>query len=334
MNSSEQLINNISKGKNLNFEESKTAFLNIMTGNMSEELIYKFLVNLSAKGETAEEIAGGVHVLRKKALKVNVIGNIIDTCGTGGDGKSTLNISTASSLLLASMNIKVAKHGNKALSSKCGSADVLERLKININLQPDGVAKSIEKNNFGFMFAPNYHLTMKYVASIRKKIGKRTIFNLLGPLSSPANVKRQVVGVFAKKWLLPFANALKNLQSEHVWVVHSEDGMDEISPFAATNIVELKNNKINEIKIDPKKIRVKFNNPDNLKGQNAGYNANKIIDIFSGSKNEFSEAVCLNSAAALIICNKFNKFEDAYEFSKKHLESDMALTHLKKIQTF
>jgi len=334
MNSSEQLVNNISKGKNLNFEESKTAFLNIMSGNMSEELIYKFLVNLSAKGETAEEIAGGVHVLRKKALKVNVIGNIIDTCGTGGDGKSTLNISTASSLLLASMNIKVAKHGNKALSSKCGSADVLERLKININLQPDGVAKSIEKNNFGFMFAPNYHLTMKYVAPIRKKIGKRTIFNLLGPLSSPANVKRQVVGVFAKKWLLPFANALKNLQSEHVWVVHSEDGMDEISPFAVTNIVELKNNKINEIKIDPKTIGVKFNNPDNLKGQNASYNANKIIDIFSGSKNGFSEAVCLNSAAALIICNKFDKFEDAYEFSKKFLESDKALTHLKKIQSF
>ena len=334
MDSSEQLINDISKGKNLSFEESKTAFLNIMSGNMNENLIYKFLINLSAKGETAEEIAGGVHVLRNKALKVNTSEDIIDTCGTGGDEKNTLNISTASALLLASMNIKVAKHGNKALSSKCGSADVLERLKININLQPDGVAKSIEKNNFGFMFAPNYHLTMKYVAPIRKKIGSRTIFNLLGPLSSPANVKRQVVGVFAKKWLLPFANALKNLQSEHAWILHSDDGMDEISPFSITSIVELKNNKINEIKIDPKKIGVKFNNPDNLKGQNADYNANKIIDIFSGEKNEFSEAVCLNSAAALIICNKFDKFENAYEFSKKHLESDKALTHLKKIQTF
>jgi len=334
MDSSEQLINDISKGKNLSFEESKTAFLNIMSGDMNENLIYKFLINLSAKGETAEEIAGGVHVLRSKALKVNTSRDIIDTCGTGGDGKNTLNISTASALLLASMNIKVAKHGNKALSSKCGSADVLERLKININLQPDGVAKSIEKNNFGFMFAPNYHLTMKYVAPIRKKIGSRTIFNLLGPLSSPANVKRQVVGVFAKKWLLPFANALKNLQSEHAWILHSDDGMDEISPFSVTSIVELKNNKINEIKIDPKKVGVKFNNPDNLKGQNADYNANKIIDIFSGEKNEFSEAVCLNSAAALIICNKFDKFEDAYEFSKKYLESDRALTHLKKIQTF
>ena len=334
MDSSEQLINDISKGKNLSFEESKTAFLNIMSGDMNENLIYKFLINLSTKGETAEEIAGGVHVLRSKALKVNTSRDIIDTCGTGGDGKNTLNISTASALLLASMNIKVAKHGNKALSSKCGSADVLERLKININLQPDGVVKSIEKNNFGFMFAPNYHLTMKYVAPIRKKIGSRTIFNLLGPLSSPANVKRQVVGVFAKKWLVPFANALKNLQSEHAWILHSDDGMDEISPFSITSIIEFKNNKINEIKIDPKKIGVKFNNPDNLKGQNADYNANKIIDIFSGKKNEFYEAVCLNSAAALIVCNKFNKFEDAYEFSKKHLESDKALIHLKKIQTF
>ena len=202
MNNSNKIIDKIYQGENLNFEESKKIFLDIMNGKMTENLIYDFLVNLSSKGETSDEIAGGVFVLREKALKVNAPENTVDTCGTGGDGKNTLNISTASSLLLASMDIKVAKHGNKALSSKCGSADVLERLKININLQADGVEKSIEKNNFGFMFAPNYHLTMKYVAPIRKKIGKRTIFNLLGPLSSPANVKRQVVGVFAKKWLL------------------------------------------------------------------------------------------------------------------------------------
>ena len=334
MKDSEQLINNISKGKNLTYEESKKIFLDIMSGNMKEESIYNFLTQLSTKGETSEEIAGGVYVLREKALKVKAPDDIIDTCGTGGDGKNTLNISTASALFLASMGVKVAKHGNKALSSKCGSADVLERLKININLQPDGVAKSIEKNNFGFMFAPNYHLTMKYVAPIRKKIGSRTIFNLLGPLSSPANVKRQVIGVFAKKWLLPFANALKNLQSKHAWIVHSDDGMDEISPFALTNIIEIKDNKINEIKIDPKKVGIKFDNPDNLKGRDADYNANKIIDVFSGVKNEFAEAICLNAAAALIVCNKFIKFEDAYEFSKKHLQTDKVLTHLKKIQTF
>ena len=334
MNNSEELINHIIKGKNLTYDESKKIFLDIMSGNMKEKSIYNFLTLLSTKGETSEEIAVGVYVLREKALKVKAPDDIIDTCGTGGDGKNTLNISTASALFLASMGIKVAKHGNKALSSKCGSADVLERLKININLQPDGVAKSIEKNNFGFMFAPNYHLTMRYVAPIRKKIGSRTIFNLLGPLSSPANVKRQVIGVFAKKWLLPFANALKNLQSKHAWIVHSDDGMDEISPFALTNIVEIKDNKINEIKIDPKKVGIKFDNPDNLKGRDADYNANKIIDVFSGVKNEFAEAICLNAAAALIVCNKFIRFEDAYEFSKKHLQTDKVLTHLKKIQTF
>ena len=334
MKDSEQLINNISKGKNLTYEESKKIFLDIMSGNMKEASIYNFLTLLSTKGETSEEIAGGVYVLREKALKVKAPDDIIDTCGTGGDGKNTLNISTASALFLASMGVKVAKHGNKALSSKCGSADVLERLKININLQPDGVAKSIEKNNFGFMFAPNYHLTMRYVAPIRKKIVSRTIFNLLGPLSSPANVKKQVIGVFAKKWLLPFANALKNLQSKHAWIVHSDDGMDEISPFALTNIIEIKDNKINEIKIDPKKVGIKFGNPDNLKGRDADYNANKIIDVFSGVKNEFAEAICLNAAAALIVCNKFIRFEDAYEFSKKHLQTDKVLTHLKKIQTF
>ena len=184
------------------------------------------------------------------------------------------------------------------------------------------------------MFAPNYHLTMRYVAPIRKKIGSRTIFNLLGPLSSPANVKKQVIGVFAKKWLLPFANALKNLQSKHAWIVHSDDGMDEISPFALTNIIEIKDNKINEIKINPKKVGIKFDNPDNLKGRDADYNANKIIDVFSGVENEFAEAICLNAAAALIVCNKFIRFEDAYEFSKKHLQTDKVLTHLKKIQTF
>ena len=334
MKKNEELIKNISLGKNLSFEESKSIFLDIMSGSISESLIFEFLTSLSKKGETADEIAGGVYVLRHKSLKVKVPDNIIDTCGTGGDGKNTLNVSTASSLLLASMGVKVAKHGNKALSSKCGSADVLERLKININLKPDGVTDSIMKNNFGFMFAPNYHLAMRFVAPIRKRIGTRTIFNLLGPLSNPADVKRQVVGVFDKKWLMPFADALKNLKSQHAWIVHSNDGMDEISPYEPTNIVELKNGVINKIIIDPSKMNIKFDKLENLKGKDADYNAGKIIDIFSGIHNEFSTAVCLNSAAGLVISGKINKFEEAYEFSKVHIKSGKALTHLKKIQTF
>jgi len=332
MNKIENLINGISKNKNLTFEESKLIFLEIMSGKMNEDLIHKFLVDLTKKGETANEIAGGVYVLREKALKVKTDNNVVDTCGTGGDGKNTLNISTASSLVLSSMGIKVAKHGNKALSSKCGSADVLEKLNININLGPKEVSKSIEINNFGFMFAPNYHSAMKFVGHIRKKIGKRTIFNLIGPLSSPANVKRQVVGVFSKKWLHPFASALKNLKTDHAWIVHSDDGMDEISPFAPTSVVELKKNKISEIKIDPIKLGIKVNNPNNLLGKDPSYNAEKIIEIFSGVENEFTEAVSLNTAASLIVANKFKDFEASYNFSKKHIMSGNALNHLKKIQ--
>ena len=334
MNNPEILIKHISDGKNLTFQESKLIFLDIMSGRLNEEQIYNFLTKLSNKGETAEEIAGGVHTLREKALKVKTSDSIVDTCGTGGDGKNTLNISTASSLLLSSLGLKVAKHGNKALSSKCGSADVLEKLKININLNPDEVIDSIEKNNFGFMFAPNYHSAMKYVATTRKKIGKRTIFNLIGPLSSPANVKRQVVGVFSKKWLMPFALALKNLKSKHVWIVHSADGMDEISPFNITDIVELKDDKIKQFQIDPKKLDIKFNNFNNLLGKDSNYNAEKIIEIFSGIDNEFSDAVCLNSAAALIISGKFNNFKDGYKYSKEHILSGNALKHLEKIQSY
>ena len=333
MNETKELINKISNNKNLSFEESKLVFLDIMSGNLNEDLIYNFLVKLSKKGETADEIAGGVYALREKAVKVKTFEDIVDTCGTGGDGKNTLNISTASSLLLSSLGVKVAKHGNKAVTSKCGSADVLEKLKININLKPDEVAYNIKKNNFGFMFAPNYHLAMKHVGPIRKKIGKRTIFNLIGPLSSPAEVKRQVVGVFSKEWLKPFALALKNLNSKHVWIVHSDDGMDEISPFSITNVMELKNNKITEIKINPKEVGVKFSNANNLLGRDSEYNAQKIIEIFSGVDNEFSDAVCLNTAASLIVSGKFTDYVEAYKFSKKNILSGNVINHIKKIQT-
>ena len=190
-----EFINKIANNQNLTFEESKNAFEILMNGKATDKEIFDFLTLLSTKGEASDEIAGGVHILRNKSKRVNVE-NCIDTCGTGGDGKNTLNISTASAILLASMGVKVAKHGNKAVSSKCGSGDVLEALNININLDPKQIEDQINKNNFGFMFAPNYHSAMKYVGPTRKKIGKRTIFNMIGPLSSPALVERQVVGVF------------------------------------------------------------------------------------------------------------------------------------------
>ena len=324
-------INKLAKKKDLTFEESKEVFEILMNGKASEDEIFNFLTLLSAKGEVANEIAGGVYVLRNKSKRVNVE-NCIDTCGTGGDGKNTLNISTASALLLASMGIKVAKHGNKAVSSKCGSGDVLEKLKIKINLEPEDIKIQINKYNFGFMFAPNYHSAMKYVAPSRKKIGKRTIFNMIGPLSSPALVKRQVVGVFDKKLLKIFGEGLKNLNIEFAWILNSEDGLDEISPYAKTNIIQIKNKKISEIVIDPKVLKINADKFQNLLGDNAEFNANKIINIFKGNDNDFAKAVCLNAAAGLIVSERHTKFIDAYHNAKEHLLSGKAYQHLETIQ--
>ena len=326
-----QFIDKIKNNDDLSFEESKAAFELLMEGKANEQEIFDFLTLLSAKGEVSNEIAGGVYVLRNKSKRVNVQ-NCIDTCGTGGDGMNTLNISTASALLLASMGVKVAKHGNKAVSSKCGSGDVLEALNIEINLEPNDIESQIEKNNFGFMFAPNYHSAMKYVGPTRKKIGKRTIFNMIGPLSSPALVKRQVVGVFEKKLLKTFANALKSLDIKFAWIVNSEDGLDEISPYAKTNIIQLKNNVISEIVIDPKELKINADKFENLVGDDAKFNAEKMINIFKGEDNDFSKAVCLNAAAGLIVNENHKEFTEAYKNAREHILSNKVIEHLETIQ--
>ncbi len=326
-NSLKKLRNKI----NLSFDETKEIFTKIMDGKASDVEMHDFLMLLSNKGEVSSEIAAGVHVLREKSLKVNVK-NSIDTCGTGGDGKNTLNISTASALLLASMGIKVAKHGNKAVSSKCGSADVLEKLNININLAPKEVENYINTLNFGFMFAPNFHSAMKYVAPIRKKIGKRTIFNMIGPLSSPALVKKQVVGVFDNKLLNIFANALKELEITNAWIVNSKDGLDEISPYSITNVCQLKYGEISNITIDPTELKIKTKGFDTILGRDSDYNSKKIIDIFKGEDNDFSAAVCLNAAAGLIVSENKNNFKEAYQETRDHILSGKTYNYLEKIQ--
>ena len=327
------LIENLKKGQSLSFGESKELFKKLMEGKFDENTIIEILESLIKKGETKDELAGGIFVLREKATRVNTDQNTIDTCGTGGDGQNSLNISTAAAIVLASMGVKVAKHGNKAVSSNCGSADVLEALKININLKPHEAEESIKKFNFAFMFAPNYHLAMKHVGPARKKIGKKTIFNLIGPLSSPAQVKRQVIGVFDKKWMKPFAEALKENNVIHAYIVHSDDGMDEISPFVKTNIVELKNGVIKEFIIDPKTLGINSAEKENLKGKNAEYNSKKIIEILKGQKNEFSQSVALNVAAGLIVSGKESDFKTSYEKATKHLKSGKVFHHLVKIQS-
>ena len=327
----EKILEKLRKKENLTFEESKSAFNLLMTGRASEEEIYDFLTLLSDKGEVSDEIAGGVYILREKSKRVN-INDCVDTCGTGGDGMNTLNISTASALLLASMGTKVAKHGNKAVSSKCGSGDVLEALKIRIDLEPNDIEKEIKNKNFGFMFAPNYHSAMKYVGPVRKKIGKRTIFNMIGPLSNPALVEKQVVGVFDKKLLKIFAEGLKNLDIKFAWILNSEDGLDEISPYAKTNVIQLKYGELSEITIDPDKLDINADKFENLIGDDAQFNANKMLDIFKGEDNDFSKAVCLNAAAGLIVVEKFTKFNEAYSHAREFILSGKTYLHLQKIQ--
>ena len=326
-----QFLDKLKNKQDLTFDESKSAFEVLMTGKATDDEIYNFLTLLSDKGEVADEIAGGVYVLREKSKRVNV-SDCIDTCGTGGDGMNTLNISTASALLLASMGTKVAKHGNKAVSSKCGSGDVLEALKIKINQEPNEIENSINNNNFGFMFAQNYHSAMKFVGPVRKKIGKRTIFNMIGPLSNPALVDRQVIGVFDKKLLKIFAEGLKNLNIKFAWIVNSEDGLDEISPYAKTNVIQLKDGKISEFMIEPKLLNVNAEKFENLVGDDANFNASKMIEIFKGKDNDFSKAVCLNAAAGLIVSEKFTEYLDAYNFSREFILSGKPYLHLEKIQ--
>jgi len=326
-----KIIEKLKNKQNLSFNESKDAFEILMLGKATDDEIFDFLTLLSAKGEVANEIAGGVCVLRNRSKRVNVK-DCVDTCGTGGDGMNTLNISTASALLLASMGVKIAKHGNKAVSSKCGSGDVLEALNIKIDLEPKDIEKQIEKNNFGFMFAPNYHSAMRFVGPTRKKISKRTIFNMIGPLSSPALVERQVVGVYDKRLLKIFAEALKNLNMKFAWIVNSEDGLDEISPYAKTNVVQLKDGEISEIMIDPKELNIDANKFADLLGDDAKFNASKMVNIFKGEDNDFSKAVCLNAAAGLIVAGKYSSFNNAYADARKYILSGKTYDNLKRLQ--
>ena len=329
----DEIIKKLKNKQNLTFEESKLAFENMMTGKVKDQQIHDYLTFSSLKGETSNEIAGGVYVLRDKATKVNVPDDTVDTCGTGGDGKNTLNISTAAAILLSSIGVKVAKHGNKSVSSKCGSADVLEKLGISISLGAKEVEASINKSNFGFMFAPGYHSAMKYVGPVRKKIGKRTIFNLIGPLSSPAGVKRQVVGVFDKKLLKIFAEALKNLNLKKAIIVNSQDGLDEISPYAITNIVELSNGTIKETILNPNDLGIKADKFENIVGKGPDYNSEKMREIFQGKDNDFSIAVCLNAAAGLIVADKSNSFKEGYIKLRDHILSGKVIDHISKLQS-
>ena len=311
MNISEAIKAVISK-QNLNESEMHDVMNSIMTGQTTDAQIGAFLVGLSMKGETIEEITASAKVMRALATSVELSSNdyLVDTCGTGGDGLGLFNISTASAFVVAAAGGKVAKHGNRSISSKSGSADVLEAAGINLNISPELISQCIEEIGLGFMFAPAHHSAMKHAIGPRKELAVRTIFNVLGPLTNPAKAPNQIMGVYDKSLVEPIANVLKGLNSRHVMVVHSEDGLDEFSIANTTYIAELKDNNISTYTVHPGDFGLEEGNLDSIKAENAEQSLALINEAFSGKKGVARDIIALNAGAAIYVSGLVSSFDE------------------------
>jgi anthranilate phosphoribosyltransferase len=311
MNISEAIKAVISK-QNLNEGEMHDVMNSIMTGQTTDAQIGAFLVGLSMKGETIEEITASAKVMRALATSVELSSNdyLVDTCGTGGDGLGLFNISTASAFVVAAAGGKVAKHGNRSISSKSGSADVLEAAGINLNISPELISQCIEEIGLGFMFAPAHHSAMKHAIGPRKELAVRTIFNVLGPLTNPAKAPNQIMGVYDKSLVEPIANVLKGLNSRHVMVVHSEDGLDEFSIANTTYVAELKDNNISTYTVHPGDFGLEEGNLDSIKAENAEQSLALINEAFSGKKSVARDIIALNAGAAIYVSGLVSSFDE------------------------
>ncbi len=299
-----QHIARVAAGERLSVAQASEAFDIMMSGDATPSQMGALLMGLRVRGETVEEITGGASTMRAKALRVHAPADAIDTCGTGGDASGTYNISTAASLLAAGCGVPVAKHGNRALSSKSGSADVLAALGVNIEADMTLVERCIAEAGIGFLMAPRHHGAMRHVAGTRVELGTRTIFNLLGPLSSPAGAKRQLIGAFSPDWLEPMAEVLNNLGSEHVWVVHGLDGIDEITTTGPTRVAELKDGAVRTFEVTPEDFGLPRSQPGDLKGGEAETNALAISALLDGHEGPFRDIALANASAALIVAGR------------------------------
>ena len=311
------LKNKLFSQNNLTKEESLFLFEAIMNGQLTEIEISSILTCLKIKGETKEEILGATKIMRSKSLKISSSDNTVDTCGTGGDMSDTLNISTAASLVAASCGIKIAKHGNKSVSSKSGSADMLENIGYKFSDDPKTLEDQLKKNNFCFMFAQYHHSAMKHVINVRKTLVTRTIFNLLGPLTNPANTKNQLLGVYDKKWLNTHCEVLKDLGSKNVLVVHGFDGLDEITLSNNTQICELKKNIIKSYIFDPRDIGYDYITLEEIKGGDPEYNANCFKKMINGEYKSFQNIVEINAGVAIYLSGKVENFNDGFLIARK-----------------
>ncbi|WP_371422696.1 anthranilate phosphoribosyltransferase [Tardiphaga sp.] len=325
------IIAKVATGASLSREEASAAFDSMMSGEATPSQMGGLLMALRVRGETVDEITGAVEVMRGKMLRVDAPAGAVDVVGTGGDGSGSVNVSTCASFIVAGCGVPVAKHGNRALSSRSGAADVLAALGVKIDLTPEDVSRCLMETGIGFMFAPAHHPAMKNVGPTRVELATRTIFNLLGPLSNPAGVTRQMVGVFSRQWVLPLAQVLKNLGSESAWVVHGSDGLDEITLTGPTFVAALENGNIRSFEISPEDAGLPRTGPDSLKGGDAQENAASLQAVLDGKPSAFRDVALLNAAAALIVAGKVKDMKEGVALGQKSLDSGAALEKLKRL---
>jgi len=321
----------VADGASLSVEQSEQAFDIIMSGEATAAQIGAFLMALRVRGETVNEITGAVRIMREKALKVKAPDDAIDIVGTGGDNSGTYNISTGAALVTAACGVPLAKHGNRSLSSKSGASDVLSAIGVNIDAPLAVVEQAIVDAGIGFLMAPLYHSAMRFVGPARVEMGTRTIFNLLGPLSNPAGVRRQFTGVYSKLWVEPFAEVLKNLGCDKAWIAHGLDGLDELTTTAPSFVAELKDGTITTFEITPEDAGLPRSKPEDLKGGDGTYNAKTLMRLLEGEQGPYRDVVLLNSAAALIVADKVPTLKDGVVMAAEAIDDGRALAGLNKL---
>jgi anthranilate phosphoribosyltransferase len=296
-----ELIGKVASGATLARDEARETFEIMMSGDATPAQMGGLLMGLRVRGETVEELTGGALALRERMVRVTAPDNAIDTCGTGGDASGTFNVSTASALVVAACGVPVAKHGNRALSSQAGSADILAALGVNVEADVALIEQAIRDAGIGFMMAPRHHGAMRHVAGPRVELGTRTIFNLLGPLANPAGARRQLIGVFARQWIEPIAHVLGRLGAERAWVVHGSDGLDEITTTGPSYVAELRDGQVTTFEIAPEQVGIARAAPEDLRGADAATNAAALQALLDGIRGPYRDIVLLNSAAALVV---------------------------------
>jgi anthranilate phosphoribosyltransferase len=331
MDDFKSIIGKVATGATLSREEAADAFDSMMSGEATPSQMGGLLMALRVRGETVEEITGAVSAMRGKMLRVSAPADAVDIVGTGGDGSGSVNVSTCASFIVAGCGVPVAKHGNRALSSRSGAADVLASLGVKIDLTPELVGRCVREAGIGFMFAPAHHPAMKNVGPTRVELATRTIFNLLGPLSNPAGVKRQMVGVFSRQWVQPLAQVLRNLGSDSVWVVHGSDGLDEITLTGPTFVAALEKGEIRTFEVTPDEAGLPRCGSDGLRGGDADANAVALQSVLDGMPSPYRDVALLNAAAALVVVGQAKTLKEGVEIGQKSLDSGAAAARLKHL---